>query len=107
MPFLKVAKARDLPTGAMLAVEAPGGPVAVANVDGTLYAFDSLCTHAEGYLHEGFLDGFEVTCPMHFGAYDVRTGKATQPPCFVPIQTFPVRVSDEDIEIDVPAARGG
>jgi len=102
MPFLKVARAGDIPPGQMKGVPLGDGMVAIANVDGAFYAFDSLCTHAAAWLHEGFLDGHEVTCPMHFGAFDVRSGEATYPPAYLPAQTYPVRIAGEDIEIDHP-----
>jgi nitrite reductase/ring-hydroxylating ferredoxin subunit len=103
MPFVKVAKAADVAPGQLKGVQVGGVMLALANVEGTLYAFESLCTHAEGWLHEGFLDGHEVTCPVHFGAFDVRSGDATYPPAYLPVATYPVRVNGEDVEIDVPA----
>ena len=100
MPFTKVAKLSDVPPGTMCAVGPLKAYLAIANVDGQLYCFESLCTHGQAWLHDGFLDGYEVTCPAHYGAFDIRTGDATQPPAWVPIRTHEVRVSGEDIEVD-------
>ena len=102
MPFVRAAKLSDIPPGQMRPLAHGDGFITIANVEGSLYAFDSVCTHAAAWLHEGFLDGHEVTCPVHFGAYDVRTGQGTMPPAYVPLQTYPVRVTGDDIEIDLP-----
>ena len=97
--FRKVARVGDVPKGEMLGVEVNGAMVAIANVDGEFYAFASECTHSAGWLHDGFLEGCIVECPIHFAAYDVRTGEVTAPPATQGLQTFPVRVRGEDLEI--------
>lgn len=48
--------------------------IAVANVEGTLYALDNTCPHAGGPLGDGTLDGTTVACPWHGWTYDVCTG---------------------------------
>jgi 3-phenylpropionate/trans-cinnamate dioxygenase ferredoxin subunit len=108
MAFHKVGKLSDLGPGTAKLVEAGGRQVAVFNVDGDLYALDDYCSHEEGSLSEGELigcegepSGCEIECPIHGARYDLRTGKVTQDPAVLPVDTFAVRVSDGDIEIDV------
>ena len=43
---------------------------------------------------EGDIDGSEVYCPFHMGAFDIRTGEATVAPCSVPLQTYEVVIED-------------
>lgn len=102
--FRKVARVGDVPKGHMIDIEADGTVIALANVDGQFYAFSSECTHASGWLHEGFLEGCVVECPLHFAAFDVRTGEVTAPPAGQPVQTYRVRVQGEDLEIEYPPA---
>ena len=40
-----VGKVGDVPAGGVVLFEVEGKPIAVANVDGRLFAFDDLCTH--------------------------------------------------------------
>ena len=101
--FRKLARVGDVPQGQMVGVEVDGEVVAIANVHGRYYAFSSECTHAAGWLHEGFLEGCFVECPLHFARFDIRTGKATAPPAGQPIQTFRIRVSGEDLEVEYPS----
>lgn len=87
----------------MLADTAPGKVVravvgdrtlAIANVDGAIYAIDDLCSHGQASLSEGDLDGHELECPFHGGAFDVRTGRPVRMPCTRPVRSYPVEVKD-------------
>lgn len=50
--------------------------IGIFRVEGEVYALDDICTHGNARLSEGELDGFEIECPLHAGAFDVRNGKA-------------------------------
>jgi nitrite reductase/ring-hydroxylating ferredoxin subunit len=95
------AKASDIPRGALALVEVQGTRVAVANVDGTYYAFDDACTHEQCSLAEGDLEGTKVICMCHGAEFDVRTGAVLAPPATVPLKTYPVRVADDTLHFDV------
>ena len=101
MPFTKVGSLSDVPPGTAKVYEVGDRAIAVCNVDGELYAVDDVCTHDEGSLDQGGLEGFEIECPRHAARFDVRTGKVTALPAVLPIDTFPVRVDGDDIEIEV------
>jgi nitrite reductase/ring-hydroxylating ferredoxin subunit len=95
------AKASEIPRGALALVEVQGTRVAVANVDGTYYAFDDACTHEQCSLAEGDLEGTKVICMCHGAEFDVRTGAVLAPPATVPLKTYPVRLTDDTLHIDV------
>ena len=101
MAFVKVGKASEVPDGTSKVYEVGDRAIAVCNVDGALYAIDDVCTHDEASLEQGFLEGCEIECPRHGARFDVRTGRATALPAVVPVDTFQVRVEDDDIELDV------
>ena len=101
--YQKVAKVSDVPAGEIIGVDIAGNKVAIANVDGEFYAFDSECSHAAGWLHMGFLEGLNVQCPVHFAEFDMRTGKPMEPPASAPIATYPVRVQGDDLEVEYPS----
>ena len=48
--------------------------VVVCRVGGRLYALEDKCSHAETPLSEGLLEGYVLTCPLHFAQFDVRDG---------------------------------
>jgi nitrite reductase/ring-hydroxylating ferredoxin subunit len=91
----------DVPEGAALRVEAGALTVAVFNVEGTFYVTDDACTHGPGSLSEGYIDGDVVECNFHNGQFNIRTGAVVSPPCMVPIKTYPARVEDGKVVIEV------
>lgn len=101
MPFHKVGKLTEVAPGTAQAYEVGNRTVCVVNVEGTLYAIDDLCSHAECNLTGGFIEGFNIECDCHGSCFDVRTGEPTTPPAVVPVDTFKVRVTGDDIEVEV------
>jgi naphthalene 1,2-dioxygenase ferredoxin component len=83
----------------VIGVEVAGRQIALYDCDGTIYATDNICTHAYARLSDGWLDGTAIECPLHAARFDVRTGKVLAPPATEDLKTYPVRVTDGDIEI--------
>ncbi|MGB0637136.1 MAG: non-heme iron oxygenase ferredoxin subunit [Gammaproteobacteria bacterium] len=69
-------------------------PIAIYNLDGEYFATDDTCTHGSASMAEGDIDGSEVYCPFHMGAFDIRTGEPTVAPCSVPLKTYDVVIED-------------
>ena len=80
MSFVKVAKAGEIPAGAMKHVEIGEIEICVVNVNGTFYAIGDRCGHENARLSRGSLMGTIVTCPMHASQFDVTTGKLMSGP---------------------------
>src|SRR5262245_51018561 len=87
--------------GELTAVDVDGARVAVANVDGRLYAFSDVCTHEECSLSEGLLDGTVVTCPCHGAQFDVTSGRVVSPPAPTPVATYRIERRDGQVVLDV------
>lgn len=79
--FSPVVDEADLPPGTLLEAIVDGVPIALCNVDGTVYAVSDVCPHAGGPIGDGTLEGATVICPYHGWSYDVRDGR-----CFVDAQ---------------------
>lgn len=99
--WTKVARADDVAQGTSIAVELPQASLAVCNVDGQFYAVENLCTHDDGPLGDGALDGFRIQCPRHHAYFDVRNGKALTLPAVMAVACFPVRLQDGDVEVEL------
>ena len=82
----------ELPSGSALLV----GEAAVFNVGGSLCATQAKCTHRQGPLNEGKLDGSTVTCPLHGSQFNVCTGEVLRGPATDPLKPYRVSV-DGDI----------
>ena len=77
--------------------------IAVVNCNGEIYAIEDRCSHDNGPLVEGELDQDKCTveCPRHGSLFDIRTGKPLTLPAYVPVDTFPVRIEDDMITLEV------
>lgn len=100
--FIAVGAAGDLPPGERLFIEIDGQPLVIFNLAGKLFCIADLCSHDNGPLGEGELDGWEVICPRHGARFDIRDGKATALPAVEDIPAYPLRVVEGTIEIGLP-----
>lgn len=100
MAFVRVAKATDVPAGAIHQVDVGGRPIALANVGGMFHAIDGTCLHRGGPLGEGTLEGSVVTCPWHGWQFDVLTGKNTLNPA-AGVACFAVELRGDEVFVDV------
>jgi nitrite reductase/ring-hydroxylating ferredoxin subunit len=82
-------------------VEVGGEKIAIFNFAGS-YAIENTCPHRGGPLAEGTLEGEEVICPWHGSRFNVKTGAVLTPPAPRGVKSFPVRVTGNDIEVEIP-----
>jgi len=102
--FFTIASPDELKNGERLFLEIDGQPVVVFNIAGNYYAIGDICTHDEGPLGDGRLEGHELICPRHGAHFDVQTGKALSLPAVIDTPAYPVRVVNGQIEIGLPIA---
>lgn len=70
--------------------------------DGTFYATQDTCPHANASLAEGLLGAVTVICPRHGWKFNLKTGACQHDPAYR-IRTYPVRVEDGQIIVTLPA----
>lgn len=92
--FLEIAPASELPAGQRLFVEIEGKPIVIFNIAGQYFSIADVCSHDDGPVGEGQIDGYNITCPRHGAQFDIRTGKVMQMPAVVDIPAYPVKVVD-------------
>jgi uncharacterized protein YbjT (DUF2867 family)/nitrite reductase/ring-hydroxylating ferredoxin subunit len=90
----------DVPPGSALLV----GQVAVFNIAGSFYATQNNCTHRQGPLSKGTLDGSTVTCPYHGSQFNVCTGEVLRGPATDPLKTYRVIVDGDIGRVEAGAA---
>lgn len=97
--FVKVAKVGDLDPGEMRTVRLDREYLFLARLGDEYFALDGFCTHADGFLADGRLleDLCEIECPIHEGAFDLRTGAVTNPPAEQPVTAYQVRIEGGDV----------
>ncbi len=99
--FVNVATLGDLAPGEMAGFDVQGVQVALANVDGDVFAFGDVCTHRQCSLADGELDGTTVTCACHGSEFDIRTGQVLAPPAEKPVSSYNVRVVGENVQVEI------
>jgi 3-phenylpropionate/trans-cinnamate dioxygenase ferredoxin subunit len=99
--FVKAARTDEVSPGQCRLVVLKGKEIVLFNIDGDFFALDNLCTHEEGPLCEGEIEGHEVTCPWHGAKFDIRTGEVLCDPAYEDVARYNVRVTGPDIEIEV------
>lgn len=100
--FYEIAATDDIPNGERLFVEIDDTYLVVFNIADQFYAIEDVCSHDDGPLGDGDLEGHEVACPRHGARFDVRTGKAMTFPAVEDIPAYPIRIIDQKIQVGLP-----
>jgi len=102
--FVKVATIDEIGPGIRKLIDLEFMTVALFSVNGQLYCIEDVCTHDDGPLAEGDLDGYAIACPRHGAKFDIRDGKVLSMPAVKPVPSYEVKVEGNDIYIASPDA---
>ena len=69
--------------------------------DGDYFATDGLCTHEKIHLADGLVMDDIIECPKHNGRFNYKTGQAKGAPVCVNLKTYPVRLADGKVQIQL------
>jgi 3-phenylpropionate/trans-cinnamate dioxygenase ferredoxin subunit len=100
--YIEIAPAAELPNGERLFVDVADKTIVIFNIAGQFFAILDVCSHDDGPVGEGDLEGYNITCPRHGAQFDVRTGKVMQMPAVVDIPAYPVKVLAGMIHVGIP-----
>ncbi|GAC1362414.1 MAG: non-heme iron oxygenase ferredoxin subunit [Actinomycetota bacterium] len=101
MNFEPVTQKVELAEGEISAFEVGETWLAVAIVDGEVYAVDDLCTHKGCSLAKGTLEGTTITCSCHGSQFDMTTGAVVKGPADKPLQSYRTRVERGVIQAEI------
>ena len=82
-----------------------GQELAIFHVDGRCLTIDNACPHKGGPLCDGIVSGTTVVCPLHGRRFDLESGiavRSSEPVC---VRTFPTRVEDGIVYVDLSQAK--
>lgn len=99
--FERLLAADDLPQGAMRCFDLTGHAVLLCRTREGFHAVQNICTHAYARLDEGRLRGTRLICPLHGASFDVRDGHVLGAPANQPLRTYPVRIVDGQVEVEI------
>ncbi len=91
----------DVEEGRPYHVEVNGAQLIVAKVSDNYYALDGICTHEYAELWLGFITDETITCPLHLSQFNLKTGEVISPPAEQPLRTYPVKIENQRVYIDI------
>lgn len=98
--WIHVGSLADFDDG-VFGVEVESIPMAIFQVGEDVYATHDICTHGMARLSEGYLEDGQIECPLHQGLFDVKTGAAIALPCTEGVKTFPTKIEDQRVMVDI------
>ncbi len=104
LEYIPIGSVDEIKDGERLFIEIDGNAIMIFHINGQYYAIADVCSHDDGPVGEGALEGYEIICPRHGARFDIRTGKVLALPAFVDIPAYPVRVNGDQIEIGYPSS---
>jgi len=99
--FVKVASKTELHGQSPICAEVGGKRIALFDLGGEIYGIDDVCTHEGGPLSEGLVENDEVECPWHGARFKIATGEVCCAPAYESVVRYNVRVSGDDVEVEV------
>lgn len=91
----------ELEKGWVTRVKAGRRTLAVYDTPSGIYASLPLCTHGGADLCDGYFDRHVIECPLHQGAFDVRSGAAVSAPATRPMRVFETRVVNGRVQVRI------
>ena len=64
-----------------------------------IHASLALCNHGGADLCDGYFDRYVIECPLHQGAFDVRTGRPVCAPATRAMRVFETRVVEGRVQV--------
>jgi len=99
--WYKVASIGAMADGKPIKVLAGGEKLMLIKKAEKVFAVSAICSHEDKELLNGRFVEEEWECPHHGGRFDLATGRATHMPIVAPITSFPVRVDDGQVFVEV------
>lgn len=103
MSWIKAIKVEQLERGASRPQTLADEEVRLCRLDnGEVFGVADRCSHDGASFEGGTIDDACLTCPRHGAVFDLASGNALKMPAVAPIETYPVRITDDGwIEVEV------
>jgi nitrite reductase [NAD(P)H] small subunit len=103
--WTRITEIGNIPPREGRSVTIGGFELAIFNLNDRFVTVENRCPHKGGPLCDGIVSGATVVCPLHGRRFDLDTGvaiRASSPSC---VMTFPTRVEDGIVLVDIGAGR--
>lgn len=99
--YIRVANDSEIPEGEARVYQVNGTRIALCKVGGQVFAIDDTCTHDDGPLGSGLLEGHAIECPRHGACFDVRTGAVLKMPAAFPVRSYKTLIQNGEVLVDL------
>lgn len=107
MDWIEVCAVDEVDSDDVIGFSTGGQDYAVyRSPDDRFFATDGHCTHGQVLLCDGLVMDGAIECPKHNGRFDYATGAAIGTPATVDLRTYPTRVVDGIVSLDVGSPQG-
>lgn len=100
--FTPTISIEELAPGTKKRVTIDNTELMVVNVNGSVYATQRHCSHAESDLTEGNLEGCIIECPLHGAMFDVTDGRVMSLPAITPLKIYPAKIENGMVMVNMP-----
>ena len=99
--WIEVGETNNIELEDIVRFDYQGKTYCIYKLEDGFYATDGICTHEAVHLEDGLVMDGEIECPMHQGIFNIKTGKAISPPACDDLKTYPTKVENEKIFIQI------
>ena len=102
--WIRVAERSEVAAGRPARVAVDRTDIVLLRHAGRVYALGNRCTHTDGPLALGWIDGDRVVCPWHGARFGLADGMPCSGPADRPVATYPVREEGGGVFVQVSGA---
>jgi len=100
--FHKIATTDQIPIGTMKSFLIGLDKVVVCHTNDGFYAVEDICSHDSAPISDGHIDATgHIVCARHGAKFDCQSGEAKTPPAIVGIETFELKIENNEIYIAI------
>ena len=99
-----VGNVTDFEEGTPLIVDFDYETAALYKIGDKIYALEDRCSHDDGPLADGDVEGCEVICPRHGARFNIKTGEALSMPAVEEVMTYAVKIEGDEVFVEEPVA---
>lgn len=99
--YRNVCSLADLSDGRPYPIAVDDIEIVLVRIAERVYALDDRCSHTDVPLSLGQVAGQRIKCLAHGAEFSLETGSALVAPAFASVATYPVKIEDGDVYVDV------
>ena len=102
MPWIDACATDDIDAEEVIRFDHDGRTFAIYRGPADDYfCTDGLCTHEEVHLADGLVMEYSIECPKHASMFDYRSGEVETPPACEDLNTYPTKVENGRVMIEI------